>query len=83
MTDKNGVPVTAGARCRYFFSLRNEWIEGTVRHTRLMSYYNKFEQREDVWEAKVDDGDPSNPDCNYNGFKTAAWVAAAELEVLA
>ena len=70
MTDKNGVTVTAGARCRYFFDLRKEWIEGTVRHTRLMSYYNKFEQRDDVWEAMVD------------GSHTAAWVTSAEIEVV-
>lgn len=82
MTDKNGVPVVAGARCRYFFDLRNEWIEGTVRSTRLMTYYKHWELREDVWEAKVDDGAPDNPDCNYNGFHTAAWVTSAELEVI-
>ena len=82
MTDKNGLPVHAGARCRYFFTLRNEWITGTVRHIRQMSYYNKFEQREDVWEARVDDGDPANPDRYDNGAHTAAWVTSEELEVL-
>jgi hypothetical protein len=82
MTDKNGVPVTAGARCKYFFELRNEWIEGTVRHTRMMSYYNNFEQRMDVWEAKVDDGDPANLDPYHNGCRTSAWVVSEELEVL-
>jgi hypothetical protein len=82
VTDKNGVPVHAGTRCKYYFSLRNEWINGTVRHVRQMSYYNNFEQRMDVLEAKVDDGDPANPDCNYNGFHTAAWVTSEELEVM-
>ena len=70
MTDKNGVTVTAGARCRYFFDLQKEWIEGTVRHTRLMSYYNKFEQRYDIWEAMVD------------GTHSATWVTSAEIEVV-
>lgn len=82
MTDKNGAVVSEGARCKYYFNLRDEWLNGTVRAIRLMSYYNTFEQRDDVWEAKVDDGDPANPDCNYNGFNTAAWVTGEELEVM-
>ena len=82
MVDINGAPVTAGARCRYFFELRDTWIEGTVRKVRIQSYYNNYEQRLDVWEARVDDGDPSNPDTATNGFHTSAMVESKDIEII-
>lgn len=82
MLDINGVPVTVGARCKYFFELRDTWIEGTVRKVRMQSYYNNYEQRLDVWEANVDDGDPANPDYDSNGFHTAALVESTHIEII-
>ncbi len=74
MTDKNGKKLSAGDRVRFKPSLREDWLNGTVRHIREISYYNRFEQRNDVWEAKVDDGDPNNIDIGSNGFTVAAWL---------
>jgi hypothetical protein len=82
MVDINGVPVTVGARCKYFLTIRDIWIEGTVRKVKIQSYYNNYEQRTDVWEAKVDDGDPANPDIETNGFHTAAVVESNDIEII-
>jgi hypothetical protein len=46
-----------------------------------MSYYNDFEQREDVWEALVDDGDPLNSDPWSNDFHVTAYVESKHIEV--
>jgi hypothetical protein len=32
--------------------------------------------------ARVDDGNPSDPDTSTNGFTVAAWVTSDEVEVL-
>jgi len=81
MTDRNGKTLSAGDRVRFKPSLRENWLNGTVRHIREQSYYNSFEQREDVWEAKVDDGDPNNIDIGSNGFTVAAWLEGASIEL--
>jgi len=82
MTDKNGKTLNAGARVRFKPSLQEDWLNGTVRHIREISYYNRFEQREDVMEAKVDDGDPNNIDIGSNGFTVAAWLEGEWIEVV-
>jgi len=46
------------------------------------SYYHAFEMREDVWEAKVDDGDPANSEIETNGFGVAASVDSNAIEVI-
>ena len=82
MLDKNGNPVKVGDRCKFWSGTRTEWRFGTVRRVQTHSYYNMFEQRDDVWEAKVDDGDPMNPDIESNGFSVAAHVESNAIEVL-
>jgi len=82
MLDKNGVPVEVGQRCKFWSGTRTEWLDGTVRRVQEHSYYNTFEQRDDVWEAKVDDGDPANPDIESNGFHVAAHVESNAIEVV-
>ncbi len=79
MTDKNGTPVTVGARALFVSTLRDEWREGTVRRIKEHTYYLPTETR---WEALVDDGDPENEDIRTNGFHVAAWVDAEGIEVL-
>ena len=81
MLDSKGNQVKAGQSCRFWTDTRSDWLEGTVRKVRTMSYYNDFEQREDVWEALVDDGDPKNPDPWSNGFHVTAWVETHMVEV--
>jgi len=56
-------------------------LKGTVRHIRESSYYNHLEQRNDVWEAQVDDGDPNNTDATTNGFTVIAWLEGANIEL--
>ena len=82
MTDINGKKISVGDRIRFKPSLREEWLNGTVRAIREASYYNGFEQRIDVFEAKVDDGDPKDPDVRTNGFHVAAWIEGDWIEVL-
>jgi len=81
MLDVKGNQVKPGQPCRFWAETREGWLEGTVRNVRTMSYYNEFEQREDVWEALVDDGDPKNPDPWSNGFHVTAWVESKHVEV--
>ena len=81
MVDVNGARVVPSQPCRFWADTRSGWIDGTVRGVRTMSYYNNFEQREDVWEALVDDGDPQNPDPWSNGFRVTAWVESQHVEV--
>lgn len=82
MLDKNGVQVVVGQRCKFWSGARSEWTSGTVRRVQLHSYYNTFEQRDDVWEAMVDDGDPENPSVESNGFGIAAHVESSAIEVI-
>ena len=82
MLDKNGNPVKVGDRCKFWSGTRTQWLDGTVRRVQTHSYYNMFEQRDDVWEAKVDNGDPSNPDVESNGFSVAAHVDSNAIEVM-
>jgi len=81
MLDKHGNPVKPGQPCRFWAETRENWRDGTVRRIRAMSYYNTFEQRSDVWEALVDDGDPQNPDPWSNGFHVTAYVEPHMIEV--
>jgi hypothetical protein len=78
MTDKNGAPVTVGARVRFCSTLRDAWLDGTVRAVKEHTYYHPTETR---WEALVDDGDPASEDLHRNGFTCAAWVPAEHIEV--
>ena len=82
MVDKNGNPVKVGDRCKFWSGTRTEWLDGTVRRVQMHSYYNMFEQRDDVWEAKVDNGDPTNPDIETNGFGVSAHVESNAIEVV-
>ena len=81
MLDSKGNQVKPGQPCRFWAETRDIWRDGTVRNVRIMSYYNNFEQREDVWEALVDDGDPKNLDPWSNGFHVTAWVESQNVEV--
>ena len=81
MLDAKGNQVKPGQPCRFWAETREGWLEGTVRNVRTMSYYNEFEQREDVWEASADDGDPKNSDLWSNGFHVTAWVESQHIEV--
>lgn len=81
MVDAKGIPVKPGQACRFWAETRENWQEGTVRNVRTMSYYHEFEQREDVWEALVDDGDPENPDPWSNGFHVTGWIESHMIEV--
>lgn len=82
MLDKNGVPVQVGQRCKFYSGTRSEWMDGTVRRVQAHSYYNTFEQRDDVWEAEVDNGDPNDPNLVTNGFGVAAHVESNAIEVI-
>jgi len=81
MLDSKGNQVKAGQSCRFWTDTRSDWLEGTVRKVRTMSYYNDFEQREDVWEALVDDGNPLNSDPWSNDFHVTAYVESKHIEV--
>jgi len=70
MTDRHGKPVTIGAACRFQPAIRDEWRNGTVRAL-----------RSDDTEARVDDGDPTNPDLYDNGFRVSAWVPKSRIEI--
>ncbi len=82
MTDTKGKIVRVGDRVRFNPHLSDEWFEGTVRGIRETSYYNEFEQRIDVTEALVDNGNPGNSDANTNGFTCAAWVDSERIKIL-
>ena len=85
MADRHGAPITVGARVRFRVPCGDKqdptWRTGTVRSVRTQSYYQRFDQRLDVVEALVDDGDPGNADLQTNGFSVAAWVEENDLEV--
>lgn len=71
MLDKNGKQVAVGARVRFYSKARSLPVEGTVRTV-----------RNDGLLARVDDGKPSDPNMDTNGFSLAAWVKPDEVEVL-
>jgi hypothetical protein len=71
VTDKNGVPVTRGTRVRAYDPTRHLVFEGTVRTV-----------RNDGHLARVDDGDPANPDTSTNGSTVVKWLTSDEMEVL-
>lgn len=79
MTDKNGTPVTVGAMCRFYSGTRDTWRDGTVRRVAERTYYRPTVT---MWEALVDDGDPTNEELGRNGFTCAAWVEGKELEIV-
>lgn len=80
MTDRNGTPITVGARVRFACTLTREpWIDGWVRAVREHVYYHP---RRVVWEARVDDGARDNADFATNGGRIAAYVESADVEVL-
>ncbi len=80
MTDRNGKAVSPGARVRFRAELREgEWLIGTVRAVKEHTYHRPTVT---VWEAKVDDGDPSDPDLSTNAFSYAAHVESDRIEVL-
>jgi hypothetical protein len=80
MTDRNGRPVVEGARVRFRAETRDgAWLTGTVRKVGQHTYHRPTVT---MWEARVDDGDPSNPDLSDNGFHVAAHVESAGIEVL-
>jgi hypothetical protein len=68
MTDRHGKPVTIGAACRFHPAIRDEWRKGTVRALRT-----------DDTEARVDDGEPSDP--NNSDFHVSAWVPKSRIEI--
>lgn len=71
MNDKNGTPLAVGARVRFYSKARSVPVEGTVRTV-----------RNDGHLARVDNGNPADPDMGTNGFSLAGWVTSDEVEVL-
>lgn len=71
MVDRNGTPVTVGARCQFKTESRKWPIVGTVRAI-----------DEDGSEARCDDGDAANDDLMTNGFRCTSWVSSSHLEIL-
>jgi hypothetical protein len=69
MTDKNGNPVTVGARVRFPSKANSDFREGWVRAV-----------RNDGVLARVDDG--KKHDEYGETFSVAAWVTSREIEVL-
>lgn len=69
MTDKNGNPVTVGARVRFAAKANSDFREGWVRAV-----------RNDGVLARVDDG--KQHDTLGETFSIAAWVRPDEIEVL-
>jgi hypothetical protein len=81
MTDRNGVPVTVGAKVRFTGDLLSgRWVEGWVRDTGEHTYYHP---RRVVWEARVDNGVRDDSDFSTNLASIAAWVVSENIEVLA
>lgn len=80
MTDRNGAPVTVGARVRFTGDLLGgRWVEGWVRAVGEHTYYHP---RRTLWEARVDDGDRDDGDFAHNGAHIAAWAASDDIIVL-
>lgn len=80
MLDKNGVPVTIGAKVRFTGDLLGgRWVEGWVRYTGEHTYYHP---RRTLWEARVDNGDRESEDFATNGASIAAWVVSEDIEVV-
>jgi hypothetical protein len=77
VNDRNGKPITVGARVRFYCD--SCWHRGIVRAVSVATYYTAREQRIDVAEAKVDDGDPNNADLLTNGFRVAACVESGNI----
>ena len=71
MTDRNGQQIAVGDRVLYLHDRLPAL--GTVR---------VLQDRRGKPSAKVDNGDPANPDPATNGWKRAAWVECAKLEVV-
>lgn len=69
MTDKNGNPVTVGARVRFAAKANSDFREGWVRAV-----------RNDGMFARVDDGEQH--DTLGETFSLAAYVRSDEVEVL-
>lgn len=69
MTDKNGNPVTVGARVRFAAKANSDFREGWVRAVRNDGMY-----------ARVDDGEQH--DTLGETFSLAAYVRSDEVEVL-
>lgn len=59
--------IKVGTRVAWIPGSRKKPVIGTVR---------KFHH---LLGVRVDDGDPSNPDLNTNGWRISAWVAFADL----
>lgn len=74
MVDMHDKPVIEGARCRFYASGRDAWLEGVVRKVATNGFF--------LGQARVDDGDPENPDLHTNGFHVSAWVEPWDIEVL-
>ena len=81
MLDINKNEVKVGDKCKFYFELRDEWVIGTVRKVATYTYYNS-QNKETVWEAKVDNGDPLNPDVSENGCTMAAMVETNRIEII-
>lgn len=76
MIDRYQRPVRVGALVR-FRAPDTRWIKGTVRQIARWPGPN------DPEHARVDDGDPAEPELLLNGFTTCAMVNHDEIEVLA
>lgn len=81
MTDTNGATVTAGARVLFRPACRDGglWLRGTVRAVRQWTYQRPTVT---VWEALVDDGLPTDPNLDTNGFHLAAWLEGRDVAVV-
>lgn len=72
MNDKNGNPVTVGARVRFAAKANSDFREGWVRSIRNDGMFARV--------ARVDDG--KQHDTLGETFSVAAWVTSREVEVL-
>ena len=83
MKDKYGEIVKQKRKCLFncIDSKFHEqkWITGTVRSVAVHTY---FHPEETVWEAHVDDGDPSNPDLLSNNFRVSMYVLSHNIEMI-
>lgn len=76
MIDRYHRPVRVGALVR-FRATDTRWAEGTVREI------VRWPGPNDPEHARVDDGDPAEPELLANGFTACAMVSHEEIEVLA
>ena len=76
MKDRNGCRLSVGDIVRFYVGNSNQkrpvggrWATGIVREFYLTD------------TARVDDGDPKNPDIHTNGYRCSSWVMSGQVEL--